>query len=125
MLFGDSIQLKAYRFAGGDTLELYWQLRKTLSGDWRVLAIVFAEEFQAGHAFEILMQADNTPDVSLGYLHKGEALRTTHAFEVPEYLEDEYPIYVAWYNFDTGERLAIPFAENMLKLPTFTFASAP
>lgn len=125
MLFGDSIQLKAYRFAGGDTLELYWQLRKTLSGDWRVLAIVFAEEFQAGHAFEILMQADNTPDVSLDYLHKGEALRTTHTFEVPEYLEDEYPIYVAWYNFDTGERLAIPFAENMLKLPTFTFASAP
>jgi len=124
-LFGDSISLDAFRFLRGDTLELYWRLRKPLSGDWRVLAIVFAEEFQLGQAFEVLMQADSVPKVPLVYLDKGQTLRTTHTFEVPENLEDEYPIYVAWYNFDTGERLAIPYPENMLELPAFTFASVP
>ena len=125
ILFGDSISLDAFHFARGDILELYWQLRKPLSGDWRVLAIVFAEEFQLSQTFEILMQADTAPKVPLGYLDVGQTLRTTHTFEVPENLEEELPIYVAWYNFDTGERLAIPWAENMLKLPAFTFASAP
>lgn len=125
ILFGDSISLDALHFARGNTLELYWRLRKPLSGDWRVLAIVFAEEFQLGQAFEILMQADTAPKVPLVYLDVGQTLRTTHRFEVPETLEDAYPIYVGWYNFDTGERLAVPFAENMLKLPAFTFASAP
>ncbi|MCY4073367.1 MAG: hypothetical protein OXG60_18910 [Chloroflexi bacterium] len=123
-LFGDSISLDAFRFARGDTLELYWRLQKRLSGDWRVLAIVFAEEFQLGQAFEVLMQADSAPKVPLVYLDEGETLRTSHRFEVPENLEDAYPIYVAWYNFDTGERLAIPHPENMLKLPAFNFASA-
>ncbi|MCY4020934.1 MAG: hypothetical protein OXG39_16085 [Chloroflexi bacterium] len=123
-LFGDSISLNAFRFSGGNTLELYWEVQKELSGDWRVLAIVFAEAFQLGQAFEVLMQADAAPRVPLVYLDEGQTLRTTHTFEVPENLEDKYPIYVAWYNFDTGERLAIPYAENMLKLPAFAFVPA-
>lgn len=123
-LFGDSIKLRAYRFSGGNTLDLYWEVRQALSGDWRVLAIVFTEAFQPGKAFEILMQADKAPDVPLGYLQEGEWLRTSHSFAVPVELEEEHPIYVAWYSFDTGERLAVPYAENMLKLPAFAFFAA-
>ena len=70
------MQLTAFRFVKGDTLELYWQLLDELSGDWRVLAIVFAERFQPDKPFDVLMQADRSPEVPLGYLRVGETLRT-------------------------------------------------
>ena len=120
-VFGDTMQLTAFRFVKGDTLELYWQLLDELSGDWRVLAIVFAEHFQPDKPFDVLMQADRSPEIPLGYLRVGETLRTVHAFDVPEGLSGEHSIYIAWYNEQKAQRLSLPFPSNMLELPKFTF----
>ncbi len=120
-VFGASLQLNAFRFVKGDTLELYWQLLDEISGDWRVLAIVFAERFELEKPFDVLMQADRSPQVPLAYLRVGETLRTVHAFDVPEGLSGEHSIYIAWYNEQQAQRLSLPFPSNMLELPKITF----
>lgn len=121
-VFGEILQLEGYRWLEGNMLELHWQLLNEISGDWRVFAVVFADDFSPGGDNVILLQKDAAPPVPLDYLYAGETLRTIHAFEVPEESVVEHSIYVGWYNNELGERLALPFRENMLELPGLNFA---
>ena len=121
--FGEFIELAAYRSLDGNVLELHWSVLSHLSGDWRVIAIAFEEPFQAGEDFDALLQKDSTPDVPMGYLKAGERFTTVHAFDVTAEEAGEHSVYLGWYNFDSGERLAIPFPENMLPLPPFAFVT--
>ena len=121
--FGEFIELAAFRFLDGNVLELHWRLLSHLSGDWRVIAIAFEELFQAGEDFNVLLQKDSVPDVPVGYLKAGERFTTVHAFDVTAEEAGKHRVYVGWYNFDSGERLAVPFHENMLPLPPFAFTT--
>ena len=122
-VFGDAIQLIAYRFGEGHVLELEWQIVGDISGEWRVFAIVLSEPYQSGSAVEVLWQRDNVPAVSVNYLTVGETFVTRHDFELPAGYGDEHGIYVGWYNEDMGERLPVPYPSNMLELPRLQFRS--
>ena len=82
-VFGDSIRLNQYRFTQGNLLELEWQIIRPLAGDWRVLAIVFAETYESGKPFEVLLQQDASPPIPLDYLDIDETFITGHDFAPP------------------------------------------
>ncbi len=122
-VFGDAIQLNAYRFGDGSLLELEWRLLREMAGDWRVFAMVFSEPYQAGAAFEILLQHDAAPAVALEHLRPGETFQTRHLFPLPAGFSGEHGVYVGWYNDDLVQRLAAPYPSNMLELPGLRFGA--
>lgn len=121
--FGDAIRLEAWRFSDGHVLELEWRLARALAGDLRVFALVLNEPFQPGADFEVLMQADNTPPASLGYLEAGESFITRHEFQPPAGHSGEHGVYIGWYDEGRGTRLSAPFPANMLELPALRFVA--
>ncbi len=122
-VFGDAIRLNRTRFSRGHLLELEWQILRELSGDWRVFAIVLAEDYQPGQPFEILLQKDASPAVPLDYLAEGESFLTRHAFELPAGYAGEHRIYIGWYNEQAGIRLSAPFPADMLPLNSVRFTA--
>ena len=120
-VFGDSIRLNQYRFSQGNLLELEWQIIRPLAGDWRVLAIVFAEPYESGKPFKVLLQQDASPPIPLDYLDIGETFITEHDFAPPADYRGEHESYIAWYNEDLFARLDLPNADNMLALPSHSF----
>ena len=122
-VFGDAIQLNAYRFSEGHILELEWQIVGEISGEWRVFAIVLDAPYQSETAFEVIYQADASPPVSLNYLAVDETFITRHQFELPAGYLGEHEIYLGWYNEDISERLPVPYPSNMLELPRMAFGS--
>ncbi len=125
-VFGDAIRLDAWRFSQGHVLELQWALTRAIAGggDLRVFVIVLREPYQAGADFEIIMQADNAPPLSLRHLEAGESFITSHDFELPAGYHSEHGIYIGWYDESVSQRLSAPYPANMLELPGFRFAAS-
>ena len=121
-VFGDRIRLEAYRWLDGNTLELYWQLLQGISGDWRVFAVAFADEYSPHADNQIVLQQDAAPAVPLVYLRAGETFVTRHEFEVGEDSAGEHSVYLGWYDHAAGIRLAVSAADDMLKLPPHSFS---
>ncbi len=120
-IFGDRIRLNSYRFASGSQLRLEWELMQPLDGDWRVFAFVLDDIYADGDDFEPLLQKDSPPRVPLGFLKAGEIIRTNHQFDLPDDFVGTYPLYIGWYNADSGKRLAVPFPANMKLLEDMQF----
>ena len=120
-IFGDALQLNAYQFSGGNTLELEWQVLHAISGDLRVFAIVLSQPYQAGADFEVILQDDHSPPVPPEFLNTGETFITRHVFTLPAGYNREHGIYVGWYNEALGLRLEAPYPENMLPLEGIDF----
>ena len=123
-IFGGAIRLDAWRFREGHILELQWALTQEIAGDLRVFAIVLRERYQPGADFEIIMQADNAPRASLGYLEAGERFITRHEFQPPAGYAEEHNIYIGWYDEDVRQRLAAPYPADMLELSAIRFAAS-
>lgn len=121
MIFADTFKLNAYKFAHGRIVRLEWTLLRPMTGDWRVFAFVLPEAYQEGDAFESLVQKDSTPLVPLDYLEAGEIFRTTHDFELPDGVDGEFPVYIGWYNAETGERLPIDYPAQMYPITGLEF----
>lgn len=124
-VFGDHIRLNAYRFARGNQLRLEWEIVQPLQGDWRVFAFVMADPYKDGDEFAPILQKDSPPRVPVGFLKAGEIIRTNHIFDLSENFSGTYPVYIGWYNADSGERLAVPFPANMMLLEEFQFDADP
>ena len=122
--FGDAVELSAFQFSDGTTLELQWRIIGEVAGDWRVFAVVFAEPFQSDMANDILFQMDAAPPVPLAFLKVGERVVTRHDFQLPAGYSGSHEIYVGWYNDDIGARLSLPHPADMLPLPAQDFLAA-
>lgn len=120
-VFGDSIRLNAYSFVEGDTVQLEWEILQPIDGDWRVFAFVLDTPYENGGEFEPILQKDVSPSVPLSYLRQGETIRTTHPFDLNTDFLGTYPVYVGWYNGETGERLPVPYPANMLMIEELRF----
>jgi len=120
-VFGDRIRLNGYQMVDGRELQFEWELIEPMDGDWRVFVFVLDDLFETGEDFAPILQKDAPPRVPLRYLEAGEIIRTTHQFDLPDGFSGTYPVYVGWYNADTGTRLTIPYPENMRLLEGIEF----
>ena len=119
--FGDAIELAAFRFSDGATLELEWRTLRDVAGDWRVFAVVFDAPFELGSDNRIIFQKDTVPPVPLAFLRVGESFVTRHDFALPAGYTGEHRIYVGWYNDDIGARLSVERPADMLALEAQVF----